>query len=258
MKGQIKILMIALVTVILLSVTASAYHFGAIAGYRCDDYDDGRCEEYEEIYSDPDEYDSSDYYFDDYGYYGYNPYYSGGEYVYAGTEFGVGIHDEDWYANDYYLYVPGRAYVSSYRPYYSYGYYDNYGYDSDDYYYDYYYDHGAGHYNYGEYYPSSYACYHGHCRYYDSEYDYVQDRFFDAVYFETFADYNEFRDTTFGAPSGAVYDAEEYYTEDVPYSNWRNKVKYDPIMGDGNAYPDGNYYYEPRYDPQLGYYNWRY
>ncbi|RMD65917.1 hypothetical protein D6817_05150 [Candidatus Pacearchaeota archaeon] len=39
-------------------------------------------------------------------------------------------------------------------------------------------------------------------------------------------------------------------------SDWRNKEEYDPLIhGIGNL---RNYYYKPRFDPQLGYYNWRF
>jgi len=41
----------------------------------------------------------------------------------------------------------------------------------------------------------------------------------------------------------------------IPFSNWRFKEPYEHSNYANSHYSD--YYYKPRYDPYLGYYNWR-
>lgn len=47
-----------------------------------------------------------------------------------------------------------------------------------------------------------------------------------------------------------------YYYNPVPYSSWRYKEPYNYYNYENAHYR--NYYYKPRYDSELGYYNWRY
>lgn len=51
------------------------------------------------------------------------------------------------------------------------------------------------------------------------------------------------------------YDYRPYGYKPVPYSSWRYKKPYD--HRDYIHAPYDDYYYKPRYDAQLGYYNWR-
>lgn len=149
---------------------------------------------------------------------------------YLGTEYNYGFHSDDWYTTDYYghRYEPSRFITYANCP--------------------------NGHC------PSSFdtsyraytrnACTRCHPQ---DKYD----RLANKVYYNTFKDYNDWRYESYGKDSGDVYYYDDYATEGVPASNWRFKEKYDPSMGTGNAYRS-DYYYEPVYDEDLGYYNWRY
>jgi len=51
------------------------------------------------------------------------------------------------------------------------------------------------------------------------------------------------------------YYSNSYRNSYVPYSNWRFKEPYTSSRYVNAPYND--YYYKPRYDQRLGYYNWR-
>ncbi|MEK6800598.1 MAG: hypothetical protein AABY10_04305 [Nanoarchaeota archaeon] len=58
-----------------------------------------------------------------------------------------------------------------------------------------------------------------------------------------------------GKSSGEIfYQTNDPYYDNPSFSDYRNREAYDPLT---KVYKDNNYY-KPVFDPQKGYYNWRY
>jgi len=68
--------------------------------------------------------------------------------------------------------------------------------------------------------------------------------------------YNKRYRAAAGKPSGDTFYQTVSDQKPTPQTNWRNKPAYDARKYTYKPYKD--YYYEPTYDHNLGYYNWRY
>ncbi|MBI2452418.1 hypothetical protein HYV50_05075 [Candidatus Pacearchaeota archaeon] len=108
--------------------------------------------------------------------------------------------------------------------------------------------------------------------YYNGYDIYVSDPYYRGFYFDDLDDLKDYLvkrkairfiersaysryDIAFDKKSGEAF----YYDYDnkvYPASNYRYRVAYDPRIDGLGSYKD--YYYKPGYDPELGYYNWRF
>ena len=146
------------------------------------------------------------------------------------------------------LLIAGSVDAYTYRYRQPHNYYTSFSGDSDNYFY---YDNLYG----GEIYLSlgdrnCYSCHHNRY-YYDDDY---RERVIGRAALDwTFRSYDARYNLAYGKTTGEAFTPS--LNENVPLSNWRNKYSYDYRL-DGRGLNEN--YYQPVFDSELGYYNWRY